>query len=66
MSEHRIQTSRGEIIITDTHVFDIKVPVDDSLTISFHGENTAFRIEAMLQESKETTFDGKKIVFDKN
>jgi hypothetical protein len=61
MPIHEIQTSRGLIRITDSHIFEIHVPADPQLVISFPGEEKAFRICAALEHAKEVDFDGKRI-----
>ena len=60
--EHRIQTSRGEIIVRDTHIFEIVVPAHEQLILSFHGEKQAFRVQSMLDEAKNTAIDGKRVL----
>jgi hypothetical protein len=60
--EHRIQTSRGEIIVRDTHMFEIVVPVNGQLVLSFHGESVSFMVCDLLKSAKEVTFDGKKVL----
>lgn len=53
--EHRIQTSRGEVIVRDTHMFEIVVPVNGQLVLSFHGEKISFAVFDLLQNTKEKT-----------
>lgn len=60
--EHRIQTSRGEIIVRDTHMFEIVVPANGQLLLSFHGESISFMVGDLLQNAKEMTLDGKKVL----
>ena len=59
--EHRIQTSRGEIIVRDTHMFEIVVPVNEQLILSFEGESKSFRVKALLESAKEIGIDGKRL-----
>lgn len=61
MPEHRIQTSRGEIVVRDTHVFEIIAPVNDELVLSFHGEKISFLVSRWLENEKSIGFDGKRL-----
>ena len=50
--EHRIQTSRGEVIIRDGHMFQIEIPVHEQLLISFTGEKIEFSPKVWLDNAK--------------
>lgn len=59
--EHRIQTSRGEVIVRDTHMFEVVVPSNEQLTLHFHGESTVFRVKGWLDNAKQFGYDGKRL-----
>jgi len=59
--EHRIQTSRGEVIIRDDHIFEITAPPRDDLILSFHGESTSFMAKGWLDNAKQFGHDGKRL-----
>lgn len=60
--EHRIQTSRGEVIVRDTHMFEVVVPANGQLVLSFHGESVSFIVADLLRSAKEVGYDGKKVL----
>ena len=63
--EHHVKTSRGEVIIHDSHIFEVVVPVSEQLILSFQGESISFSVKGWLDRAKEIGHDGKKITLDK-
>jgi hypothetical protein len=64
--EHKIQTSRGEIIIKDSHIFEIIVPDDEQLVVTFKESNLSFRVGGLPGDAKATPQCGKNFQVDKS
>ena len=63
--EHKIQTNRGEITVLDTHIFEIIVPEDEQLVLTFRGTGLSFRVGGLPEAARATPHLGKNFQVDK-
>ena len=65
MEQHKIQTSLGEIIVKIDPIFEIIVPEDERLVVTFKGANLSFRVGGLPAASRMKFSPEKDLALDK-
>jgi len=63
--EHTIQTNRGEITVLDTHIFEIIVPENEQLVLTFRGTGLSFRVGGFPETARNTPHTGRNFQVEK-